>query len=326
MLKAMPHRTHATVLFSSAGRRVGLIECFRSSALAAGVDLTVLACDLEPDFSAACRVADRAYSVPRCDTQPYIEAMLDIAKNAGVDLIVPTIDTELPLLAGAIERFAAIGTRVHVSPPAVIDIVRDKVRTAEVMEAAGIPVPWTVPLEAARSEEIAWPAFLKPSGGSASRGIRIVNSALDLPSDPDEPMMLQQLLSGPEYTVNMFIDLEGRLKSAVPHRRLRIRAGEVEKGRTERDPMFRRLAEDVARALPDARGVMCFQLIVDKQAGPRVFEVNARFGGGYPLAHFAGGEYARWLLEEVVGLPSTANDDWRSGALMLRYDAATFAG
>ena len=65
---------------------------------------------------------------------------------------------------------------------------------------------------------------------------------------------------------------------------------------------------------------------MDKATGPRVFEINARFGGGYPLAHFAGAEYTRWLLEEVVGLPSTAHDGWRSGALMLRYDAATFAG
>ena len=66
--------------------------------------------------------------------------------------------------------------------------------------------------------------------------------------------MLQQLLVGPEYTVNMFIDESGALRSAVAHQRLRVRAGEVEKGRTERDPMFRRLAEGVVRALPDARG------------------------------------------------------------------------
>ncbi len=316
----------ATVLISSAGRRVGLIECFRSSAQAAGIDLTVLACDLDPEMSAACHTADRAFAVSRCDGPGFIDDVLDICRNAGVDLVVPTIDTELAPLAEAADRFAAIGTRVHVSPLTVIDIVRDKVRTADVLGAAGVPVPWTIKLDAARDAPIAWPVFLKPSAGSASRGIRIVSSLADLPSSPDEPMMLQQLLVGSEYTVNMFIDERGVLRSAVAHQRLRIRAGEVEKGRTERDPIFRHLAEGVARALPDARGVMCFQLIMDEQAGPRVFEINARFGGGYPLAHFAGAQYARWLLEEVVGLPSTAHDDWRSGALMLRYDAATFAG
>ena len=318
----------ATVLFSSAGRRVALIECFRRSAQAAGIELDVLACDVEPDLSAACAMADRAFAVPRCDSDQFVDRMIEIASANGVNLIIPTIDTELGPLAASAARFSEIGTKVHVSAPGVIDIVRDKVKTAEALASAGVPVPWTVSLDEARRTDagINWPAFLKPSGGSASRGIRVVQTIDDLPSSPDEPMMLQQLLVGPEYTVNMFIDETGTLQSAIAHKRLRIRAGEVEKGRTERDPVFRELAEGVYRAIPEARGVLCFQVIVDEAAGPRVFEINARFGGGYPLAHYAGAEYARWLLEEVSGLPSTAHDRWRSGALMLRYDAATFSG
>ena len=318
----------ATVLISSAGRRVGLIDCFRRSAAAAGIDLDVLAADMEPELSAACHAADRSFAVPRCDCPAFVDSMLEIVVDSDVDLVVPTIDPELAPLAAAADRFRAAGARVHVSPPSVIEVVRDKVRTAEALASAGIPVPWTASLEAARAavDEIVWPLFLRPSGGSASRGIKVAFGPADLPAAPDEPMMVQQLLVGPEYTVNMFIDDHGVLQSAVAHERLRVRAGEVEKGRTQRDPIFRRLAEGVARALPDARGVLCFQMIMDKAAGPRVFEVNARFGGGYPLAHFAGAEYTRWLLEEVVGLPSTAHDSWRSGALMLRYDAATFTG
>lgn len=317
-----------TILVSSAGRRVGLVECFRRSALAAGIDLRVLACDMEPELSAACHVADLSFQVPRCDDPGFIDALLKIVTEFGVDLVVPTIDPELTPLSRAVDRFKAVGARVHVSPSTVIDVVRDKLRTAEVLGAAGVPVPWTSALESASASlhEMAWPLFLKPSAGSASRGIRIVNGPADIPPDPDEAMILQQFLIGPEYTVNMFIDESGVFRSAVGHQRLRVRAGEVEKGRTQRDPVLRSLAEQVALALPEARGVLCFQLIMDKTSGPRVFEVNARFGGGYPLAHFAGAEYTRWLLEEVAGLPSTAHDGWRSGALMLRYDAATFAG
>jgi carbamoyl-phosphate synthase large subunit len=55
-----------------------------------------------------------------------------------------------------------------------------------------------------------------------------------------------------------------------------------------------------------------------------VFEVNARFGGGYPLAHEAGAHFTRWLLEESTGLPLTATSVWEEGVLMLRYDAAFF--
>lgn len=319
---------HLTILISSAGRRVGLIECFRQSAATAGISLDVLACDMEPALSAACSAADRAFAVPSGGDPAFVDAMIEIVRNHKVDLVVPTIDPELAPLAASLDRFEALGARVHVSPSCVIDVARDKLRTAEVLARAGVPVPWTVPFEVGRvaTELSNGPAFLKPSAGSASRGIRIVNGPDELPDAADEPMVLQQLLVGPEFTVNLFVDQGGVLRSAVAHRRLRVRAGEVEKGRTERDPMFRSLADGVARALPEARGVLCFQVIIDKEAGPRVFEVNARFGGGYPLAHHAGAEYARWLLEEVAALPSTAHDDWRAGVLMLRYDAAIFDG
>ncbi|NDD70965.1 transcriptional regulator, partial [bacterium] len=54
------------------------------------------------------------------------------------------------------------------------------------------------------------------------------------------------------------------------------------------------------------------------------FEINARFGGGYPLADQAGAKFAQWILEELANLPSSANNEWREGVLMLRYDATVF--
>ena len=57
-----------------------------------------------------------------------------------------------------------------------------------------------------------------------------------------------------------------------------------------------------------------------------MIEINARFGGGYPLVDHAGATFAQWLLEEVAGLSRTVHDDWREGVLMLRYDAAVFRG
>ena len=68
----------------------------------------------------------------------------------------------------------------------------------------------------------------------------------------------------------------------------------------------------------------CFQVIFDAARGPQIIEINARFGGGYPLADRAGGTFARWLLEECADLPSSAHNEWREGVTMLRYDAAVF--
>jgi carbamoyl-phosphate synthase large subunit len=42
------------------------------------------------------------------------------------------------------------------------------------------------------------------------------------------------------------------------------------------------------------------------------------------LADRAGAHFAQWLLEEAVGLPSSANNEWKDGVTMLRYDSAVF--
>jgi carbamoyl-phosphate synthase large subunit len=273
-------------------------------------------------------MADRAFKVPPCGREDFIEAVSDIARREAVRLVVPTIDPELLPFAVAASDFAHMGARIHVSDESVIQVARDKFETMRVLGRAGVPVPRTADLEVvlAEPDDWPWPLFLKPKGGSASRLIRRVDGPADLPVEPPEPMIVQEFLDGPEFTVNMFIDAAGQLRCVVAHQRLRIRAGEVEKGRTVRKTSLTDTAHAIAAALPGARGALCFQVIDDKLSGPKVIEINARFGGGYPLAHHAGATFTRWLLEEVAGRPSTAHDNWREGVLMLRYDASVFRG
>lgn len=313
-----------TVLLTSAGRRVALGQAFRESARELGITLRLLACDMAPHLSAACASADLSFCAPPCASADYGPWVLALCEREGVDLVVPTNDNELAALAAIAAAAARGGTRVHVSTPAVIDVVRDKERTADHLAAAGLPTPRTVALEKVRDGTAAfnWPLFVKPRAGSASRSLSVAHSVAELPRAVSEPMVAQSLLKGPEYTVNVFVDLDGVMRAAVPHQRIAVRAGEVEKGLTVRNSLLDELAAAVVAALPDLRGVFCFQVIHDVRAGPQIIEINARFGGGYPLAHAAGATFTRWLLEEVGSLPRTAADDWKAGVLMLRYDAA----
>lgn len=333
------------VLFSCAGRRVGLIECFRRAGEALGRAVEVIATDVDPDLSTACHVADRAFAVPPCGDPAFVEMTLALCRDLGVELLVPTIDPELMPLARAAQRFRQVGTRVLVGHPEAIAVARDKGRTARVLADAGVPVPRTgdVADAIANPDEWDWPLIAKPAAGSASRGLVTAHFPDALPTGTREPYIVQTHLSGPEYTVNVFLQA-GRPGGvgivAVPHLRMSVRAGEVEKGRTERREDLIALARAVCAALPGlaagahgaagagratpGSGVFCFQVIDDPAHGPRVFEINARFGGGYPLADRAGASFARWLLEETVDRRCRPRDDWREGVTMLRYDAALF--
>jgi carbamoyl-phosphate synthase large subunit len=316
-----------TILITSAGRRVGLIDCFRDSALALGLELTVIATDLDPAMAAACQFADLAFATPACSTPECTERLLEICASHAVDLLVPTIDTELPGLSLAAPRFLAAGTAVSISTPELVAISRDKLRTACILAAHGISTPrsGTIDDVMASAGSWRWPLIVRPRGGSSSIGVHLVASPdeladLRLPADA----FAQEFERGEEYTVNLFFDRSGALRCAIPHLRREVRAGEVAKGITRRHPRLEELAWDLGRILQGARGTLCFQAIVNERGEPVVFEINGRFGGGYPLAHRAGGTFCRWLLEEVAGLPSSAHNGWQDGVVMLRYDRAVY--
>ena len=88
-----------TIRFSSAGRRVELLNCFRADAQALGVELRVLAADCAPALSAACHSAAASFAVPRCDQAGFIPRLREICATEKVDLLIPTIDPELEPLA-----------------------------------------------------------------------------------------------------------------------------------------------------------------------------------------------------------------------------------
>lgn len=327
MTQASGERRKLRMLLSSAGRRVGLLRAFRSSAAVCGIDLEIFACDVQPEWSPACLEADFAFAVPSATSDGFIERVLRICKHFQIALLVPTIDTELPMYALARDRFAAIGTVVAVASAPLVAIARDKLATAELLAAASIPTPWTRSLEHFLSSDdmLRWPVIAKPRHGSSSRGIAVLHSRREIEAlDVTEPYIVQEMLYGREFTVNLFFDDEGTLRSAVPHERLRVRGGEVEKGVTVRDADLCRLARDLAGVLKGAFGAMCFQAIKTESGLSAIFEINARFGGGYPLAHRAGATFARWLIEQRVCLPRTSNDDWEADLVMLRYDDAVF--
>lgn len=253
--------------------------------------------------------------------------MLELCRNHRVDLLVPTIDTELEAGAANAAAFANAGTSVSISAFEVVRVCRDKLATSVFLESAGIPAPRTATLDQFWQERLHWrfPVIFKLRKGSSSRGIVVCATPDDLPGRPPEgDYIAQECWAGKEYTVNMFFDRTG-LRCIVPHFRHETRGGEVARGITERVPLLAEFARALGNAWKgQAFGALCFQAIVTPEGKAVVFEINARFGGGYPLAHRAGADFARWLLELRLGRPCSARDDWQEGLTMLRYDSSLF--
>lgn len=316
-----------SVLISSAGRRVGLVNIFREALREAGVGGRVVAVDASP-MSAAYVAADSRHLVPSCLDPKFVPAVLEVCREERVCLIVPTIDTELPVYAAAREEFAEEGVLVAVSSPETIAISADKQTTHAFLREHGLPTVDQATVAEVQADPTAWPypLVVKPVAGSASTGVQVVEDDVAFAAAVAQgDVTVQRLALGQEYTIDCLIGPAGNLLESVPRARLEVRAGEVSKAVTVRMPVLTALAERVCAALPGAFGVLNLQLFHDEATDDsRIIEINPRFGGGFPLAHRAGVGFAQWLVETAWDLEPTADLRWTDGLVMLRYDEAVF--
>jgi len=104
-----------------------------------------------------------------------------------------------------------------------------------------------------------------------------------------------------------------------------VRGGEVSKGVTRKIEALDIVARKIANAYQGWRGPICFQAIKPQDDDYYyVFEINARFGGGFPIAHQAGAPFTRWLIQESIAEVPGPVTDWQENLTMLRYENAVF--
>ena len=312
------------VLVTSAGRRVSLVQAFAKAAGARGG--RVLAGDVSGLAPALYR-ADGAFRLPPVKTEAYIPELLSLVQAHNLGLIVPTIDTELGVLAANTETFADAGCRALVSSPAFVALSGDKWLTQRAFAEHGIDVPqgWTVAElgGAALPERL----FVKPRDGSSSLDTyRATPETLTSILARVPNAIVQEELSGPEITIDALLDFDGRPLHYVPRIRIRTLAGESIQGVTITDDDLRGWLGQLlgVAATLGARGPITLQAFLTER-GPVLIEVNPRFGGGFPLAYAAGGHYPDWLLALLHGEklePSLGA--YTVGLYMTRYNVEHF--
>lgn len=309
------------ILITSAGRRGELIRIWKDSVLASlGAEARIYANDLKPYLSAACQLADHSFEVCRCTEPDYPAQVLEQCLTHGIQLVIPTIDTELQALSEARKTFEAAGVQVVVSDPELVRQCRDKRRTAALFESLSIPTPKILD-----PAQLTFPCFMKPVGGSCSQGIKAIPSAEYLaPIDTlDSNNLFQELVPSHwiEYTLDLYYSKSGDLLGCVPRQRLEVRGGEISKGITRKDKVLQSLKNSVAR-LKGARGVVTLQIFVDPTREKILgIEINPRFGGGYPMSHTAGVDYPGMLIREyLLGETLDYDEGWEANLVMLRHD------
>jgi len=315
------------ILLTCVGRRVELLRAFRQAGKSLGIGLDVHGADATP-LSPAIRLVDHPHIVPAINSGKYIDALADIIRREKINLLIPLIDSELPAVASAVQRFSELSCRALISSESVVQVCRDKLLTYRRLTEVGIDTPATWPWVAAMEQRRhRFPYFLKPRSGSAAIGNYVVQSVEELRAFGGrvKDAIVQEFVKGTEHTLDVYVDFEGRVRCVVPRKRLEVRTGEVSKGLIVKDPAIMAVGRHVANTLAECRGVITVQCIVTAQGRIRVIEVNPRFGGGAPLSIYAGADFPKWILQELLGQKPRINPTgFRDDVAMLRYDESVF--
>lgn len=305
------------ILFTGVGRRIELLQAFRSAALVLNKEIKIYGADMA-GTAPALAYCDFTRKVVAMKDSGYIQNLLDICVAEHIDLLIPTIDTDLLVLSENRDKFEAIGTRVMISDPDKIRICRDKNNTSQFFVDCGLHAP--MPVNDWREYRAGYPAFIKPKDGSSSiNAFKVENEEeLEVYAGQVEDYIVQPFVSGREYTIDIFCDWNGEPISIVPRERLQVRAGEVLKTQICMDKTMIEEAKTLCKAFKPC-GPITVQLIRDKVGIDWFIEINPRFGGGAPLSMKAGARSAEAILRLMDG-ENAGEYEISDGAVYSRFD------
>jgi carbamoyl-phosphate synthase large subunit len=280
------------VLLTGVGKRYDIVSSFAQHT-------TVVACDPNPLAPAQYAATVRA-AVPLIHDPGYVPALAALCEEHDVGAIVPLTDLDIEVLARARQD----GLLPALVPdPEIARRTFDKHECHLMLEEHGLPSPPTcLPGEPVD----AYPVMVKPIHGSGARNIfpaRDAAQAEFFASYIDEPVMVQRLMDGPEFSIDCLGDPGGRCLNAIPRTMLESRGGESIKGQAIADQELIDLGRAVAEALP-LRGPATVQMFRDAELGLRVTDINARFGGAFACPMYAahpGRSYPELIVRMAQG-------------------------
>jgi carbamoyl-phosphate synthase large subunit len=313
-----------------------LLESFRRAAKQLKINTSFFGTDTT-ELSPALQLCDQRFGVKPTTHTDYIKQLLSIVKANQVNLLVPTVDLDLKRLAQNKSKFAAMGCRILVSDPKVIDICQDKRKTYKFLLKNNFDTPSTISIQTAlknlrnhkskiviRKSQTRFPLFVKPWDGYAGRGNAVVNNRKELLfyAKRIPNAICQELVEGTEYTCDVYVDFGMKVRCVVPRKRIEVRAGEVSKGQVAKNARIMSEAVTLVEKLAAGPGVITLQLFLTGNGKIKYIEINPRFGGGVPLSIKAGADFPKWILQELTGRkPNIRPDGFKDNLLMLRYDS-----
>jgi carbamoyl-phosphate synthase large subunit len=240
--------------------------------------------------------------VPRGDAETFVPEIIEICDRERIEVLIPTVDSELLPLAMARTELAERGVTLVLASEQTLRDCLDK-WTLHARCVGALRVPDTVLVDADFDPGVcALPVIVKPRSGSGSRGVHRVDELEELGRLPrDGTLLVQEYLPGIEYSLDVLARADGAIVAVVPRSRLKVDSGIAVTGRTVHDESLQRIGALVAQRV-GLTSVANVQVKLTSDGEPALLEVNPRFPGTMSLTVASGINMPQLCVEEALGI------------------------
>ena len=275
-------------------------------------------------------LTDAFYQVPPAADPGFIPALLKIAEEERIDVVIPIVTRELELFSAAREAFSEIGTKVCVMDPGPLHTANNKGLLLDAMKEAGLPVPAYKVVRTAEELENAvyemgypgQPVVVKPTFGNGSRGTRIIDpgkSRFDLmfqekpnsmymsfqelisvihEKDAIPEMMVMEYLPGKEICVDALAE-HGKVRYISSREGVAVNSIQIISRVTWHEEAISLASQVIGLLKLD--GNVNFDIRPDREGRVRVLEINPRLPAGIAAQAAAGINFPYLGIKQLLG-------------------------
>ncbi len=270
-------------------------------------------------------------SYPLNGSELLLERLAEIQAMEAIDVLIPCLDAELPLMVGLAEKLTGLGINTFM-PNADQFERRSKARLAELAEAAGIAHP--------ELKTLANPQFFQrcdKEGWSYPLVVKGVFYDAKIVANPEQaaaafhsiahewglPVLVQRFVVGEEYNLTGIGDGKGNLLGEVMMKKRAVTSkGKAWAGVATADENLAEVARKLVREL-NWKGPLEVEVMRDAKGDYQLIEINPRFPAWIYLSHGVGRNLPALLLELAMGRPAPAMAPPRPGTMFIRHALET---
>lgn len=286
------------ILATSISKKTGLLKALKKAGGKLGDEIKLIGGDANKDAIGKYFV-DIFWEMPKL-SELTTDKLLAYCKINNVKLIVPSRDGELAFWASLKPMLAKNEIFVMVSNEETIDICLDKLKFYKILASLNIPaIPTTTMIDELKGIT-AFVVKEQFGAGSLSIGLNLKKEQAIEHAKHLECPIFQPYIQGSEFSVDIYVDKNGKSKGVIIRSRDQVVNGESQITTTIEHPKLEKLATTLTEKIK-FYGHLVLQVLIDANENIHIIECNSRFGGASTLSLHCGLDSFYWAMLEATG-------------------------